>query len=86
MSLLAFVFCLLVGGFGANNELSTVLYRAMVAMAGTFVVAYVVGRMAKKMIEENVAAAVPEVDSAETAPRPENFTGNSGRESSGGDR
>jgi hypothetical protein len=72
MSLVAFAFCLVVGGFGANNALSTVIYRALVAMVGTFMVALIIGVMASKMIEENVAETVK---AAETAREPENFTG-----------
>ncbi len=74
MSIVAFVFCLLVGGFAADNALSTVLYRALIAMAGTFVVAYVVGVMARRMINESVTTVTP----AETARRMEKFEANSG--------
>ena len=57
LSLTVFAVCLLIGGFSAGNGFGTVVARALVAMAGTFVVALVVGAMARKMIEENVSAA-----------------------------
>ena len=62
MALLVFVLCLLIGGFGANNGFGTVVSRALLAMAGTFVVALVIGLMGKRMIDESVrAVAAPEL-------------------------
>jgi len=58
MSLIVFALCLLIGGLGADNSFGVAVGRALVAMAGTFVVALVIGHMAKRMIEENVAATV----------------------------
>lgn len=54
MSLLVFAVCLFVGGVEADNPFTTTVSRALAAMAGTFVIALVVGYMAQKMIEENV--------------------------------
>ena len=58
MSLLVFALCLLIGGFGADNSFGTAVGRALVAMIGTYIVALVIGHMAKRMIEENVATTV----------------------------
>jgi hypothetical protein len=54
MALIAFAVCILIGGFQAGNPFTTTVERAMAAMAGTFVVALVVGAMGKKMIEESL--------------------------------
>jgi hypothetical protein len=54
VSLVVFVTCLLIGAFSAQNPLPTVVGRALVAMAGTFVVALVIGLMAKRMLDENL--------------------------------
>lgn len=58
MSLIVFALCLLIGGFGADNGFGATVTRALIAMAGTFVIALVIGHMAKRMIAENVAATV----------------------------
>jgi len=55
MSLLVFAVCL-IAGIEADNPLATTLSRALVAMAGTMVVALIVGAMGKKMLDEHVAA------------------------------
>lgn len=57
MALLVFALCLLIGGFGADNSFGTAVGRALVAMIGTYIVALIIGHMAKRMIEENVTAA-----------------------------
>ena len=64
LALLAFAVCL-VAGLDAGNSTATVLSNALLAMAGTFVIGLVVGAMAQKMLEENVAA---ESAKAEAAP------------------
>jgi NhaP-type Na+/H+ or K+/H+ antiporter len=53
-ALIAFALCLLVGAFGAGNSFSTVILRALVAMAGMYVVGLVLGLMARGMLEENL--------------------------------
>src|SRR3954469_17396864 len=55
MSLLAFAVCL-VAGIEADNAPATILSKALVAMAGTFVVGSIVGAMAQKMLDEHLAA------------------------------
>ena len=54
LALIAFVVCLLIGGLEADNTFATTVGRALVAMAGTFVVGLVLGAMAQKMIDENL--------------------------------
>ena len=58
MSMIVFAVCLLIGGLGADNSFGVTVGRALVAMAGTFGIALVIGLMAKWMIDENVAASV----------------------------
>jgi putative Mn2+ efflux pump MntP len=55
MSLVAFAVCLLMG-LRADNTVTTILANALLAMAGTFAVGLVVGAMAQKMLDENLAA------------------------------
>lgn len=54
MALLVFAACLLIGGMQAGNPFTTTVTRALVAMAGTFVIGMIIGSMAQKMIDENV--------------------------------
>ncbi len=63
MSLLAFAFCLIVG-MHAGNPMTTTLWRALVAMAGTLIVGGVVGMMAQRMLDENVRARRAEQEDA----------------------
>ena len=58
MSMIVFAVCLLIGGLGADNTFGVTVGRALVAMGGTFGIAMVIGLMAKRMIDENVAASV----------------------------
>ena len=54
MSLLVFAVCLIVGGLQAGNTFTTCVIRALVAMAGTFVIGLIVGAMGQKMLDENL--------------------------------
>jgi hypothetical protein len=56
MSLVAFFVCI-VTGLQAQNPFSTVVTKALIAMAATFVVGLVLGAMAQKMLDENMDAA-----------------------------
>ena len=69
MALVAFAVCLL-AGMRAGNTFSTIVTNALIAMATTFIVGLVVGTMAQKMIDENVAAATAARDSAESKAKP----------------
>lgn len=55
LALLSFAVSLF-AGMSAGNSTATVLSNALLAMGVTFVVGLVVGAMAQKMLEENVAA------------------------------
>ena len=55
LALLAFAVCIL-AGLSAGNSTATVLSDALAAMGVTFVVGGVVGAMAQKMLDENVAS------------------------------
>jgi hypothetical protein len=70
LSLLAFAICL-VAGLAARNSTATILANALLAMGVTFVVGLVVGAMAQKMLDENVAAEAAKASPAApaTAPR-----------------
>jgi len=57
LSLLAFAACLYAGGVHAGNPFGITVQRALLAMAGTYVIGLIVGTMGQKMIEENVKAA-----------------------------
>jgi len=57
LALLSFAACLYVGGVQAGNPFGTTVQRALLAMAGTYVIGLIVGAMGQKMIEENVKSA-----------------------------
>ena len=56
MSLVAFFVCI-VTGLQAQNPFTTVVTKALIAMAVTFVVGLILGAMAQKMLDEDVALA-----------------------------
>jgi len=66
LSLLAFAICL-VAGLAAKNSTATILANALLAMGVTFVVGLVVGAMAQKMLDENVAAEAAKASPASPA-------------------
>ena len=53
LSLLVFTVCVIAGG-SAGNPFSTVVSRALLAMAATMVIGLIVGAMAQKMLDENL--------------------------------
>lgn len=53
LALLVFAICL-IAGIQSGNTLATVLSRSLVAMAGTMFIAWIVGAMAERMLEENL--------------------------------
>lgn len=55
LSLLVFAVCL-TAGLLAGNSTATVLSNALLAMAVTFAVGLAVGAMARRMLDENLAA------------------------------
>jgi NhaP-type Na+/H+ or K+/H+ antiporter len=52
-ALVVFAFCLVLG-MRADNTFSTTITRALVAMAGTFVVGLLVGFVGQRMLDENL--------------------------------
>lgn len=52
-ALVVFAFCLILG-LRAENTFSTTVTRALVAMAGTFVVGLAVGWVGQRMLDENL--------------------------------
>jgi len=64
LALVVFAVCV-IAGLGAGNSFETVLTKALAAMAATFVVGLVVGVMAQKMIDENLAAEAAKAAGAE---------------------
>jgi hypothetical protein len=57
-SIMVFIGCLLAGAIGAENSFVTAVERALGAMVATLVIGLVVGWMAQRMIQENVAGVV----------------------------
>ncbi|HEX8910862.1 MAG TPA: hypothetical protein VF796_00785 [Humisphaera sp.] len=67
-SLALLVFAIsLVAGIQAGNTIATVLSRGLVAMAGTMAIAWVVGAMAQRMVDENLRAKEQELRDAAQA-------------------
>jgi hypothetical protein len=56
LSLVVFAVCV-IAGIVAENAFSTVVIRALLAMIGTLVVGLILGAMAQKMLDENLAQA-----------------------------
>lgn len=63
LAILAFAICLIVGGISAGNPFGTTVSRALVAMAGTFVVGWVIGWMIEKM--NTTSEKIPAADKIE---------------------
>ena len=55
LALVAFAVCILTG-LQAGNPFASVVSKALLALVVTFVVGLVIGSMAQKMLDENVAA------------------------------
>jgi hypothetical protein len=66
LALLAFAVCL-VAGMNAGNSTATVLSNALAAMGVTFVVGLAVGAMAKRMLDENLAAVAAKTAATDAA-------------------
>lgn len=54
LSLVAFAMCLLVGAFEAGNPFTTVVWRALQAMFWTYVIGYIIGIAAERMLSEQL--------------------------------
>ena len=64
----AFAVCLLVGGIGTTNSFTTTVGRALLAMFCTYVVGWVVGWMAQKMLDEHLAQTGEKMRNDSTKP------------------
>ena len=53
LSIVVFAFCLLMG-LRAGNPFDTIVSRALVGMAGTYVVGLILGAVAQRMVDENM--------------------------------
>jgi hypothetical protein len=69
LALVVFAVCV-IAGMGAGNTFETVLSKALAAMAATFVIGLVVGGMAQKMIDENLAAEAAKAAGGEAGKAP----------------
>lgn len=65
LALVAFMMCLVIGAFDAGNSFTTTVYRALLAMLCTYVIGYLVGIAAERMLNENVAAEAKRLADAE---------------------
>ena len=54
LALVAFAVCLVIDGLHAGNPFSTTVLRALLAMAGMYVIGLVIGWIGQKMLDENV--------------------------------
>lgn len=54
LALIIFAVTLVTGAFQADNPFSTTVLRAILAMAGTYVIGLVLGLMAQRMLDENI--------------------------------
>ena len=53
LSIVVFAFCLLLG-LRAGNPFSTIVSRALIGMAGTYVVGLILGAVAQRMVDESM--------------------------------
>ena len=54
LALVAFATCLLVGAVQAGNTFTTTVFRALLAMGGTYALGLLLGAAAQKMLDENL--------------------------------
>lgn len=78
MSMVAFLVCI-VTGLQAGNPFSTVVSKALIAMAVTFVVGLILGAMAQKMLDEDANASSAAPINSEKNPNPQVKSETSGR-------
>jgi hypothetical protein len=64
MALIVFAACLLIG-MRADNTFVTTVARALLAMAGTWVIGWVLGTMAQKMLDDNLKVAEEKLKKSE---------------------
>src|SRR4051812_36420658 len=68
LALMMFALCLVIGALSAGNTFTTTVWRALVAMGGTFVIGLIAGAMGQKMLDENTkkAETIDELKNNET--------------------
>lgn len=67
-ALIAFAMCVVIGAFEARNPFASVLTTALKAMAGSYVVGYLVGWAAERMMGERREAAAKKSGHGEGTP------------------
>lgn len=67
-ALLAFAMCLSIGAFEAQNPFGTVLWRSLIAMFWSYVVGYLVGMAAERMMRERRAELEKKSEHTEGTP------------------
>lgn len=65
MALIAFALCLVMG-IAAENNFSTTLVRALKALVAMFVLGWIVGAMAQRMLDENLDAQEKKTENEES--------------------
>jgi len=68
LALLVFAGCLLIGALEAQNTFATTVWRALVAMFGTFVIGLIVGHMGQRMLQESAPVQSPKTGESATEP------------------
>jgi hypothetical protein len=69
LALLVFAACLFIG-LEAENSFTTTLSRALVAMAGTYVVGWGLGTAAQKMLDEDLESEKEKLKNSEAKVEP----------------
>lgn len=64
-ALTAFSLCLLVGGIQVDNPFTTTIWRALLAMGGTFIVGLILGAVAQMIIDENLRIEEKNMENAQ---------------------
>jgi len=75
LALVVFAVCV-IAGLSAGNPFESVLTKALLAMAATFILGLVVGAMAQKMLDENLAAEAAKLAATDERDGPKEKSGN----------
>jgi hypothetical protein len=65
LALLMFALCLVIGVLRAGNTFTTAVWRALVAMAGTFVIGLIAGAMGQKVLDDNARSEAEKLKESE---------------------
>lgn len=66
LSMIVFAICV-IAGMTAENGFSTIIVRALTAMVVTLIVGMILGAMAQRMLDENLAVSQKTVEKSENA-------------------